>query len=164
MAKLTFTGLDGYIAQLEKLRQSADGITKKALYEGAGVTADEIRSAVEALPTDNDRSAGHYLKGITDEQKADIFSVLEQFSIAPLVQSEGDRIDTLVGFTGYSDIQTPKYPQGQPLALIARIAESGTSFSQKTPFVRKALKTAKPKAETEMKKVFETEIKRTMKG
>ena len=49
MAKLTFTGLDGYIAQLEKLRQSADGITKKALYEGAGVTADEIRSAVEAL-------------------------------------------------------------------------------------------------------------------
>ena len=32
MAKLTFTGLDGYIAQLEKLRQSADGITKKALY------------------------------------------------------------------------------------------------------------------------------------
>lgn len=39
MAKLTFTGLDGYIAQLEKLRQSADGITKKALYEGAGVTA-----------------------------------------------------------------------------------------------------------------------------
>ena len=60
MAKLTFTGLDGYIAQLEKLRQSADGITKKALYEGAGVTADEIRSAVEALPTDNDRSAGHY--------------------------------------------------------------------------------------------------------
>lgn len=50
MAKLTFTGLDGYIAQLEKLRQSAGGITKKALYEGAGVTADEIRSAVEALP------------------------------------------------------------------------------------------------------------------
>ena len=46
MAKLTFTGLDGYIAQLEKLRQSADSITKKALYEGAGVTADEIRSAV----------------------------------------------------------------------------------------------------------------------
>ena len=107
MAKLTFTGLDGYIAQLEKLRQSADGITKKALYEGAGVTADEIRSAVEALPTDSDRSA---------------------------------------------------------LALIARIAESGTSFSQKTPFVRKALKTAKPKAEAEIKKVFETEIKRTMKG
>lgn len=156
MAKLTFTGLDGYIAQLEKLRQSADGITKKALYEGAGVTADEIRSAVEALPTDNDRSAGHYLKGITDEQKA---ALAKGLGVAPF-QSEGDRIDT----TGYSDIQTPKYPQGQPLALIARIAESGTSFSQKTPFVRKALKTAKPKAETEMKKVFETEIKRTMKG
>ena len=85
MAKLTFTGLDGYIAQLEKLRQSADGITKKALYEGAGVTADEIRSAVKALPTDNDRSAGHYLKGITDEQKA---ALAKGLGIAPF-QSEG---------------------------------------------------------------------------
>ena len=158
MAKLTFTGLDGYIAQLEKLRQSADGITKKALYEGAGVTADEIRSAVEALPTDNDRSAGHYLKGITDEQKA---ALAKGLGVAPFL-SEGDRMDTLVGVTGSGDIQSPIYPQG--LALIARIAESGTSFSQKTPFVRKALKTAKPKAEAEMKKVFETEIKRTMKG
>ena len=146
MAKLTFTGLDGYIAQLEKLRQSADGITKKALYEGAGVTADEIRSAVEALPTDNDRSAGHYLKGITDEQKA---ALAKGLGVAPF-QSEGDRIDTLVAYS-YSDIQTPKYPQGMPLALIARIAESGTSFSQKTPFVRKALKAAKPKAEMKMK-------------
>ena len=132
------------------------------LHSTAGKAAAKRRRyhAVEALPTDNDRSAGHYLKGITDEQKA---ALAKGLGVAPF-QSEGDRIDTLVGFTGYSDIQTPKYPQGQPLALIARIAESGTSFSQKTPFVRKALKTAKPKAETEMKKVFETEIKRTMKG
>ena len=124
------------------------------------MTADEIRSAVETLPTDNDRSAGHYLKGITDEQKA---ALAKGLGIAPF-QSEGDRMDTLVGFTGYSDLITPKHPKGMPLALIARIAESGTSFSQKTPFVRKALKTAKPKAEAEIKKVFETEIKRTMKG
>ena len=121
MAKLTFTGLDGYIAQLEKLRQSADGITKKALYEGAGVTADEIRSAVEALPTDNDRSAGHYLKGITDEQKAVLAKGL---GVAPF-QSEGDRIDTLVGFTGYSDIQTPKYPQGQGFIAATSMTEQG---------------------------------------
>lgn len=160
MAKFTFTGLDGYIAQLEKLRQSAEGITKKALYEGAGVTADEIRDAVEALPTDNDRSAGHCPKGITDGQK----EALEKgLGIAPF-QTEGDRIDTLVGFSGYSDYKTKKYPDGQPLALIARIAESGTSFSKKTPFVRKALKTAKPKAEEEMKKVFEGEIEKIMKG
>lgn len=28
-----------------------------------------MRAAVKALPTDNDRSDGHYPKGITDEQK-----------------------------------------------------------------------------------------------
>lgn len=160
MAKFTFTGLNGYIAQLDKLRQNADGITKKALYEGAGVTADEIRSAVEALPTDNDRSAGHYLEGITDEQKA---ALAKGLGVAPF-QLKGDRMDTLVGFTGYSDLITPKHPKGMPLALIARIAESGTSFSQKTPFVRKALETAESKAEAKMKKVFETEIEKVMKG
>lgn len=160
MAKLEFTGLDSYIAELEKLRQSAEGITKKALYEGAGVTADEIRSAVEALPTDNDRSAGHYLKGITDEQKA---ALAKGLGVATF-QSEGDRIDTLVGFSGYSNYKTPKYPDGQPLALIARVAESGTSFSKKTPFVRKAVRKAKPKAEAKMKEVFESEIEKAMKG
>lgn len=160
MAKLEFTGLDSYIAELERLRTSAEGITKKALYEGAGVVADELRAAVESLPTDNDRSAGHCPKGITDGQKE---ALAKGLGVAPF-QTEGDRIDTLVGFSGYSDYKTKKYPDGQPLALIARIAESGTSFSRKTPFVRKATRKAKTKAEAKMKEVFESEIEKAMKG
>ena len=160
MANFTFSGLDGYIARLEKLRQSAEGITKKALYEGAGLLADEVRAAVESLPTDNDRSAGHYPKGITDEQKA---ALARGLGVAPF-RSKKDRVDTLVGFTGYSDYKTKKFPEGQPLALIARVAESGTSFSQKTPFMRKAIEAAEPKAKAEMKKTFETEIEQRMKG
>lgn len=161
MANFTFSGLDGYIAQLEKLRQSAEGITKKALYEGAGVVADEVRAAVESLPTDESFGTEKRLaKGIRQGQKE---ALARGLGVAPF-QSEGDRIDTLVGFTGYSDYKTKKYPEGQPLALIARVAESGTSFSQKTPFMRKAIEAAEPKAKAEMKKTFETEIEQQMKG
>lgn len=161
MAKLEFTGLDSYIAELERLRTSAEGITKKALYEGVAIVADDMRDAVEALPTDERwGTQGKPSNGIRKGQKEALASGL---GVAPF-QSEGDRIDTLVGFSGYSNYKTPKYPDGQPLALIARVAESGTSFSKKTPFVRKAVRKAKPKAEAKIKEVFESEIEKTMKG
>lgn len=158
MAKFEFTGLDSYIAELERLRTSADGIAKKALYEGAAVVADEVREAVDSIPVHvkGDANSG----GITDGQKE---ALAKGLGVAPF-QSEGDRIDTLVGFSGYSDYKTKLYPNGQPLALIARVAESGTSFSKKTPFARKAFRKAKPKAEAKMKEVFESEIEKTMKG
>lgn len=158
MAKFEFTGLDSYIAELERLRTSAEGITKKALYEGAAVVADEVRAAVEALPVHvkGNKNSG----GITEGQKE---ALAKGLGVAPF-QTEGDRIDTLVGFSGYSDYKTKLYPDGQPLALIARVAESGTSFSKKTPFARKAFRKAKPQAETKMKEVFEGEIEKIMKG
>lgn len=159
MARLSVSGLDEYIEKLESIRKSAEGITRKTLYEGAGIAADALRAALDALPTDNDRSWGHRPRGITDAQKA---SLAKGLGIAPF-QSEEERIHTLIGFHGYSSHKTKKYPQGQPLALIARIAESGTSFSKKTPFVRKAAKNAERKAELRMKEVFENEIEKIMK-
>lgn len=159
MADFSFHGLNEYIAKLEEMRKNAEGITKKALYEGAGIATDALRAAVEALPTDNDRSWEHRPRGITERQKA---ALAKGLGIAPF-QTEEARIHTLVGFSGYSDCRTKKYPNGQPLALIARIAESGTSFSYKTPFVRKAIRCAKPQAEARMKEIFEGELEKIMK-
>ena len=48
MAKLTITGLDEYIEKLERLGKNSEGIAKQALYEGAGIVADEIRKEVYA--------------------------------------------------------------------------------------------------------------------
>ncbi len=159
MAKITFSGLSEYITALEKISEKSGGITRKVLYEGVAVTADEVRSAIEALPTDNDRSAGHYLKGITDGQKR---ALLDGLGVSKFRET-GEMLDALVGFSGYSDYKTKKHPNGQPLALIARVAESGTSFSKKTPFMAKAVRKAKKPAEEKMKEVFESEIERIMK-
>lgn len=160
MAKLEFSGLSDYIASLERLEASVDGITKKALYQGAAVVADDIRASVESLPTDESYGTQkHPAKGIKKGQKE---ALAKGLGVAPFQEDEG-MIHTLIGFSGYSNYPTKKYPKGQPLALIARVAESGTSFSRKTPFVRKAIRKEKPKAEQAMKEVFEKEIDKIMK-
>lgn len=160
MAKITFTGTSEYITALEKLKRDTGEITREALYEGVDVTADEVRNAIEALPTDDDRSYGHYRKGIASGQKK---ALLEGLGVSPF-REDGGMIDALVGFSGYSDYETQKYPNGQPLALIARVAESGTSFSKKTPFMAPAVRKARKPAQEKMKEVFEKEIDKIMKG
>lgn len=159
MAKIAFKGLSEYIASLEKLGRDAGGITRKALYEGVDVTADEVRNAIEALPTD-DRRGHHRRKGITSGQKK---ALLDGLGVAPF-REDGDMINTLVGFSGYSDYATRKYPNGQPLALIARVAESWNSFTDKTPFMAPAVRKARKPAQEKMKEVFENEIDEIMKG
>lgn len=159
MAKIVFSGLSEYITALEKLSRDAGGITKKALYAGVDVTADEVRGAIEALPTDDNRSHGHYLNGITGGQKQ---ALLDGLGVSPF-REDGDMIDALVGFSGYSDYKTQKFSNGQPLALIARIAESGTSFSKKTPFMAPAVRKARKPAQERMKRVFEDEIEKNMR-
>ena len=160
MAKITFTGLESYIHQLEALSKSSEGITKKALYEGVAVTADEVRNAIEALPTDEKwGTQKNPANGIRKAQKE---ALLKGLGVSPFQNTDG-MIDALIGFNGYSDYKTARHPNGQPLALIARVAESGTSFSKKTPFMAKAVRTAKKPAEAKMKETFENEIKKIMK-
>lgn len=155
MAKLEFEGISEYITSLERIAGKADGVAKKALYEGAAVVADEVRAAVNALPTDEKwGTRTNPANGIRAEQKEALAAGLGLASF----QKDGDMINTLLGFSGYSTYKTKKFPNGQPLALIARVAESGTSFTKKAPFFRKAVNKAKQRATAEMAKVFEDEI------
>ena len=70
MAKLTITGLDEYIEKLERLGKNSEGIAKQALYEGAGIVADEIRKEVENQPIDEKwGTPEHQATGIRKKQK-----------------------------------------------------------------------------------------------
>ena len=70
MAKITFTGIEEYMAALQKLGESTEGIAKKALYEGANIVADEMRAGIDALPTDESwGTQKNPAKGIREKQK-----------------------------------------------------------------------------------------------
>lgn len=155
MAKIEFSGLDVYMKQMEKLGRSSREIAEKALYEGAGIVADEIKAGIENLPTDeNWGTQANPARGIKKKQKQ---GLQDSFGISP-IQDDNGFINVLAGFDGYNAIKTKKRPKGQPNQMIARVAESGTSFSQKTPFFNQAVRRSKPAAEKKMKETFEQEI------
>lgn len=160
MAKITFSGLDTYMEQLERLGQNSENAAKMALYEGARIAADEMRESIQRLPTQEEwGSKTEPAKGIKKVQKQ---GLLDGFGISPM-QNEDGCINVKIGFHGYNAFKTKQYPNGQPNAMIARSVESGTSFQRKTPFVARAVRKTKQRAEAKMKEIFENEIEKIMK-
>ena len=79
------------------------------------------------------------------------------------MRDAGGYINTKLGFDGYNAVKTRKYPGGQPNALIARAAESGSVALIKTPFIRPGVRAAKKAAEKAMEKTLDKEIGKIMK-
>lgn len=161
MAKFTVgAGIDKYIDQLVNLEFEAHGTAGKMVYEGAKIVADEVRRGIEALPTNDVRSAkkGAMVRGVTPEQKAGLLSGL---GIASM-RIDGSFINVKIGMDGYNAVKTKSFPNGQPNALIARSVESGSSFRAKTPFIAPAVARSKGAAEAKMAQVYEEETKKIM--
>lgn len=150
MATWKFEGLDEYLAQLEKLKANTGYAIGRAIYEGAGLVAREVAQEIKALPVNNQYGS----KGITSVQKA---GLVEGFGISH-AQSDGDYRHVKLGFDGYNNQMTKKYPLGQPNSLIARSVNSGTSFRKKNPFVDRATRRSKSACEVRMAQVLEREI------
>lgn len=150
-----FESIDRLIAKLDQMEQSAPEIYHEALYKGAGVIADSIKSRIQALPIEEREdgsapwgTANHPLHGITAKQKA---GLIDGFGIAKH-RNEGGAYTTSVGFTGTN-------ADGKSNAGIARAVESGSSFRKKTPFVRTGFNAAKAKAEQVMKETILNKMK-----
>lgn len=159
MAKISFTGLDSYMEKLQKLGQNADEFASKAIYEAAGIVADEIRSGIDSLDVNGEENATKYEVERREKQKQ---GLIESFGIAN-AQNDNGFINVKVGFEGYNQIKTPKYPRGQPNKMVARIFNSGTSYNRKQPFFDTAVRISKKRAQLKMKEVFESEIEKTIK-
>ena len=93
MAKFKFTGIEAYTASLEKIGgKSAVGVLKYAVYPGAAVVADAIRSALESH-----RDTGDLQKSLT---------------LATMRNDDG-YVNTKVTFAGYDRNGTPNAQNGQ---------------------------------------------------
>ena len=140
-------GLDSYISYLQKIDAVTDEAIGEAVYEMAKVVADSVRSGIQALPTvSNEANIATYKKGysrLSDEEKQ---GLLDGFGVSPM-QDDNGYFNVKLGFDGYNSIKTKKYPKGQPNALIARVTESGSSYREKTPFIRPAVNASKKQAE-----------------
>ena len=140
-------GLDSYISYLQKIDAVTDEVIGEAVYEMAKVVADSVRASIQALPTvSNEANIATYKKGysrLSDKEKQ---GLLDGFGVSPLQEDSGF-VNVKLGFDGYNSVKTKKYPQGQPNAMIARVTESGSSYREKTPFIRPAVNAARKPAE-----------------
>lgn len=160
MAKLTMKGLEEYENKLLELKNLSKEMIGEAIYEGAGVVADKIRENIEMLPIDKRYATGSTtLYGISEDQKQ---GLRDGFGISTL-QNDGGYMNVKLGFAGYNEHKTPKYPNGQPNSVIARSINSGTSFRQRNPFVDNAVSQARAEAEKKMTDKLDDSIRDVMK-
>ena len=152
-------GLEELVQTLEGIVQATPRIAKTSLYEGARVVADELRQAVETIPTEEHHAVpgaknGYQLAYLTPEEKQ---ACLDGIGVAKF-DEEGGNYSTAVSFSGYMDIKTERYPNGVPVPVIMRSIEIGSSVRQKYPVCRKAFNKAKPSALEVMQKTVDEEI------
>lgn len=146
MAKMTIEGLDDFIRNLERAQKNPEEIVKKALYEGAGVVADAVRSGVAAIPvSENKKKPKH---GVTRAEKA---GLLNGIGISKM-RMENAAVSVVIGFNGVNE-------EGRRNTTVMRRLESGTSTQAKYPVVRPATKRSKASAQEAMQKVFVEEMK-----
>lgn len=163
MARLKISGLEEYSQKLQALKNT-DAIIKPALYDGAGILYDAVKSEIETLPTDEiwRYPSGSYPapKGIKEKQKE---GLREGLGISRM-ENKGGTVNTRIGFSGYNNLQTKRFPGGEPNALVARELVLGTSRIPRNDFVKRAIRKAKPAAKAAMVKKAEEQIEKLMKG
>ena len=146
MAKWTMEGMSEYIAYLQSIAGVTDEAIGAGVYAMAEVVADKVRDNIQALPTvSNEANIATYRKGYSRLSDLEKQGLLDGFGVTPM-QDDGGYKNVKLGFDGYNSVKTKKYPQGQPNVLIARVTESGSSYRQKTPFMRTAVNASRKEA------------------
>lgn len=146
MATIKFTGLDEYIQRLESVTNHTKGVSKMALWEGGKVVGDSIKSALDEIPVqDYFVPKGKTRTGIRSEEKA---AIKAAFGLSKMRDS-GSSVSTKAGFNPGTKISA---------------VESGTSYMQKHPVVRKAVNASRARAESAMAAKFSEETMKIMMG
>ncbi len=163
MATIRFSKLRDYELMLGKIGDASKDICGAAIYEGAKIIADEVKNNLNSLNVTTDELAMLKAKKgeptyITQRAKE---GLIKSFGVTPMSQDDSGIYNVKLGFDGYNDVKTKKWPKGQPNQLIARACESGSSAMIKQSFFREAVQKTKKKAESRMAEVLDEKIKKT---
>jgi len=136
LARLTFKAGDEFALAISRLATNSEEVAKKAIYAGANIIADKIKSNLEGV--------------LSPEATGELVA---SFGVTPITQDEQGNFNCKIGFDGYGS-------DGVANQLKARVMESGSSQQQKRPFVRPAVNATKKSAVARMGEVVDQEIRR----
>ena len=152
--KVSTAGMTELEQMLRQAGEAAQGAASAGLYEGAGVIADAVSSAVRGIATKPFRYAvGGYKRKPSPEEKALLEAAPK--GVAKF-RKTGVSVDTSVGLSnaGYGD----RKGKQKPIPQIANAINSGTSFMSRQPFFRKAVSQNAGKALEAMDKKIREKI------
>lgn len=162
MATIEFKKGDEYTAKLEKLgREARKEVIGPAIYQGAKIVADEIADRIPTVQTDETWGSSGKIKN--GPKEVELRAVYNGIGIAK-ERDDGGFINVKIGWDGYDNIKTKRWPNGRPVQMLARSIERGTSFMKANPFVKPAVASVKKKAVFEMGKTVDEKIETIMKG
>ncbi len=143
-------GMEEISSLLDKMEQQAPAVAARALYEGAGIMAAEIKKGAESIRTAPFQFTRNGTRLPSPEEKQ---IVLDAGAGIAKFAKNGAEVDTSVGYrsAGYADLKGKK----KPVPLIVNSINSGTSFMSKQPFIRKAAASGGPKAMAAMRESIE---------
>lgn len=136
MATIRFSKLRDYELMLGKIGDASKDICGAAIYEGAKIIADEVKANLSSLHAVSDVDAIMAAK----KEEATYLTIrakiglMKSFGVTPMQRDRDGIYNVKLGFDGYNDVKTKKWPKGQPNQLIARACESGSSAMIKQPF------------------------------
>ena len=133
---MSFNAGDEFALALSQLATDSEVIAKKAIYEGAKVIADKIKSNLDGV--------------LSPEATGELVA---SFGVTPISKDQDGNFNAKIGFDGYDS-------KGVANQLKARVIESGTSKKQKHPFVRPAVNATKKQAVARMGEIVNEEIKK----
>lgn len=139
---MTAKGFDDVIRTLEAIDDQVIPVFKEAVFDGAGIVADEVKARLEQN-LNSPRSVSHRGGKFDRKTTEPTGDLLKSFGVAPIRRDENGNVNTKVGFHGYDR-------KGVPNQVKARAMESGTSKLKKRPFVRPALNKCRKRVHTAM--------------
>lgn len=150
--QMKVSGMEEVSDMLTQMGEKAQGVAAKALYDGAGLMADEIRKGAGTIRTEPFKHKKETRLPSPEEKE------IVQTAAAGIAKfnKNGTEVDTSVGFrnAGYAELAGKMVP----IPKIVNAINSGTSFMKKQPFVRKSANTATPKVLETMRKRIEEEF------
>ena len=152
---LQVDGMEEISTMLEKMEQQAPTAAAKALYEGAGVMAEELKKSAATIKTATFKYAREGETRLPSPQEKAVILSAHGIGIARF-RKDGVEVDTSVGYagSGYAEMAGKEVP----IPRVANAINSGTSFMQKQPFVRQAIRSGGNKAMKAMKDSIEKDF------
>lgn len=131
MAELSLERIDDFIETCIFTDRELNRVLGRSIYKGGKVMGNAVGKVIKKLPVDDRKDRSHRRSSITTKQKDGLD---KSFGIARIKRGKHG-LNVKIGFDGYNDVITKRWPKGQPNAMIARALNSGTSFLRKNPFM-----------------------------